>query len=268
MWGFSKKIGLALGSGTARGLAHIGVLKVLNREHVRIDCLSGASLGSLIGAVYALYEEPAVLEQEALKVDWFKLISYLHFGYGEGGLMDNKKVEDFIRHFVGQKNFHDLKIPLAIVAANLENGQEVIITEGPLFEAIRSSIALPFVLAPFSYSGHVFVDGGLLAPVPVAACRKLGATRILAVNLFGDLKSSFKKFSPGQLSPTFSSINSVIQSFFIMENKLARLESQQARVVIEPALGEVDWFDFTKAARCIALGEQATEEKLALIKKL
>lgn len=268
MFDFLRKIGLVLGSGTARGLAHIGVLKVLEREKIKIGWISGASIGALIGAIYSLNQDLAVLEKEVLKVDWFKVLSFLHLGYGHGGLMDSSKVEEFLRHFVGRKTFKDLKIPLAIAAVDLKTGEEIIFQEGPLFEAVRASIALPGLFTPLEFQSRVLVDGGLLLPMPVAACRKLGARKILGVNLFEDLADSFQKFNLSDIKGQTNTLNVGQQAFFIMENKLAQIENSQADLVISPALGKIDWFDFTRAREFIATGEQTASQNMAAIKKL
>lgn len=265
---FKKKVGLVLGSGTARGLAHIGVLKVFEKEKIHFDFLSGSSIGALIGAIYSLYQDVALIEKEVTKVDWLKVISFVHFGYGHGGLLDNQKVAEFIRHFVGQKTFRDLKIPLAIVAVDLEKGTPVIFRQGPLFEAIRASIALPGLFSPVKVNDRVLVDGGMISPLPLKACCELGAREIIAVNLFADLKNSFQKFLLFEEKGQLASVNVATQAFFIMENELANLEAREANLIIAPFIGRIDWFDFTQASQFIAAGEKAALEVIEQVKKI
>jgi len=191
-----KKIGLALGSGSARGLAHIGVIKVLEQEGIPIDVVAGTSIGALIGALYAAGLTPSQMEEIATKIDW-KTIGHLLFSpvVPGSGLIDGKKIADFIGEMILMEDIEDLKIPYGAVATDLSTGDEVIITKGKVIDAVQASISIPGVFAPYVYNDKVLIDGGIVNPVPVNVVRKLGADIVIAVYLVPNLKKGITFFS-------------------------------------------------------------------------
>jgi len=179
----TRKIGLALGSGAARGLAHIGVLKVLDREGIPIDFVAGTSAGALIGALYAAGISPMEIEEIALNIDRRKTISFFTPTISSSGLVDGSRIEKFIESILGRQNIGDLKIPFAAVATDLQTGEEIVITEGSLITALRASISIPGIFTPVKYKGRLLVDGGLVNPVPVSTTFNMGADIVIAVNV-------------------------------------------------------------------------------------
>lgn len=177
-------IGLALGSGV-RGLAHIGVLRVLEKEGIGIDFLAGTSMGAVIGAGYAAGLGTEYLEQEALRMaDRRRLVGLLDRSLPRTplGLLEGQKVEQYFAERLGHRNFGDLCIPLAVVAADLETGQEVIIESGAVAKALRASGSLPGVFVPASFNGRLLVDGAVLNPVPADVVRRMGAEIVISMD--------------------------------------------------------------------------------------
>ena len=180
----APKIGLALSGGAARGLAHIGVLKALEEESIPIDMIAGASAGALIGACYAKERNAATLEEIALGVDWKKLARLVdpNLIFLWKGFVQGQKVESFISSIIGDAKFEDLEIPFAVVAADVESMEEVIINKGPVIEAVRASISMPVIFTPVKWGNRFLIDGGVINPMPVNVVRNMGAEVVIAVN--------------------------------------------------------------------------------------
>ena len=181
-----KKIGLVLGSGSARGWAHIGVIRALAEAGIRVDCVAGTSIGALVGAVYASGKIDT-LEDVALQLDWRQIVSFLDVVFPKSGLIDGEKVADFIRSHVQEKNIEDLPFPFRPVSTDLATGREVVIQDGDLIEAIRASISVPGIFTPVRKNGMILADGGLVNPVPVSVAKEMGADFVIAVDLNHDI---------------------------------------------------------------------------------
>lgn len=182
------KVGLALGSGSARGLAHIGVIKALIEEGIHIDYIAGTSIGALIAAVYAGGGLDQ-LEEFLHTVDWKMIASYADFVFPRVGLIQGDKINGFIERFLPVKTFEETNIPFTAVATDLVTGEEVLFKEGNLARAIRASISMPGVFQPVKYNGTYLVDGGLVNPVPANIVKAMGADFIIAVDLSMDVAS-------------------------------------------------------------------------------
>ena len=178
-----KKIGLALGSGSAKGLAHIGVLKVIDEEKIPIDFIAGTSIGALIGVVYASGLSTGEMEEIALNIDKKQITSFFTPTIPYSGLVEGKRITEFIKSIIGNPNIEDLKIPFAAIATNVLNGRKVMITKGSAVEAVRASISIPGIFTPCKHNGDFLVDGGLVDPVPVNCVRDMGADYIIGVNV-------------------------------------------------------------------------------------
>ncbi len=185
------KIGLVLGSGSARGWAHLGVLRALAEANIKIDLVVGTSIGALVGAIYAA-GQIALLEEAALNMNWRRIVSFLDVVLPRSGLIDGKKIETFFRGHVQGTRFDDLRLPFAAVATDLRSGSPVVLKSGDLIEAVRASISIPGIFTPVISDGRVLVDGGLVEPVPVTVARNLGADRVIAV----DISHAMKKQDP------------------------------------------------------------------------
>jgi len=181
-----RKIGLALGSGSARGWAHIGVIKALTEVGVRVDYVAGTSVGAVVGAVYAS-GRIAALEDVVLQLDWKQIASFLDIVFPKSGLIDGNKIADFIRRHVEAKKIEDLPLPFCALATDLATGGEVAIQEGDIIEAVRASISVPGIFTPVRKDDMILVDGGLVNPVPVSMVREMGADFVIAVDLNHDI---------------------------------------------------------------------------------
>jgi NTE family protein len=176
-----KKIGLALGSGAARGLAHIGVLKVLAQEQIPIAAVSGTSIGALIGALYAAGVPVSEMEEIAKSVDWKKIARWVDPRVPVSGLIDGKRITRFFEELLPVRNFSDLNIPLAMLATDVETGESIVLKQGDLLTALRASIAFPGIFSPVNIGDRFLVDGGLCHPVPAHILSTLGATAVIGV---------------------------------------------------------------------------------------
>jgi len=178
----SKNVGLALGSGSARGWSHIGVIRALTEAGVRVDYVAGTSIGALVGAVYASGEIDA-LEEVVLQLDWKKIAYLFDVVFPKSGLIDGKKVSVFIQNHVKKINIEDLPLPFCAVSTDLTTGDEVAISKGNIIDAVRASISVPGIFTPFKKNGKILVDGGLVNAVPVSVVRNMGADFVIAVDL-------------------------------------------------------------------------------------
>ncbi len=184
-----KTVGLVLGSGSSRGWAHVGVIEALEDAGIPVDMIAGCSVGSYVGAIYAS-GGLASLKAFILGMDGEKMFSYFDVVIPRSGLLDgNKKLREFLSGHTDAETFEDLKIPLKMVATDLESGDKVVMDSGNLFRALRASMSMPGLFAPVTVKGRWLVDGGLVDPVPVGVARAMGADVVIAVDLNSDLVS-------------------------------------------------------------------------------
>ena len=257
--GIGRKIGLALGSGAARGLAHIGVLEVLEKEGIPIDMIAGTSMGALIGALYA--QGKAVNEIKALAVDLapkrFALLA--DPALPKTGLVRGRKVESVLRSIIGDIEFKDLKIPFACVATDIGTGEEVVIKQGLVRDGVRASGSIPIILTPVKQQGRYLVDGALVNPVPVSVLRTMGADVTIAVNVVPD--NSVREVK----EPNIFSI--IMETIHIATSQALRSSLSETDIVIEPQVTSIGHFDFHRTQECILQGELATQDAIPEIKR-
>ena len=180
-----RKIALALGSGAARGWAHIGVIRALSEAGIRPDCVAGTSIGALVGAAYASGRIPS-LERVARELDWRKVVSLFDVVFPRSGLIDGRRIADSIRDHVEPGNIEDLPLPFCAVSTDLATGNEVVIKEGDVVRAVRASISVSGMFTPVRRGEMILVDGGLRNPVPVGVARRMGADYVIAVDVTQD----------------------------------------------------------------------------------
>ncbi|MFA3790232.1 patatin-like phospholipase family protein [Aliiglaciecola sp. SL4] len=181
------KIGLALGSGAARGWAHIGIIQALEELGIEVDVVAGCSIGAYVGAAYASNKlEP--LAQWASSLSEWQVLGLMGVGFRKGGLASGIKVFKALEENFCEREFEQLSKPLGVVATDLYSGKEVSFTQGPLAEAVRASCAIPALFPPIAFKGRWLVDGAVVNPVPVNLCRQLGADFVFAVNLSADFR--------------------------------------------------------------------------------
>ncbi|HET6144485.1 MAG TPA: patatin-like phospholipase family protein [Candidatus Acidoferrales bacterium] len=246
------RIGVALGGGFARGIAHLGVLNVLKQEKIPVDYLTGTSAGALMAISFASGHTLSEIERQA------RATRFQDFGNWKlswMGLASNQKLEHYPRKFLGVSTFEDLTVPLAIAATDLATGEAVYFSHGPLGPALRASCAYPGMFIPVEIDGRMLVDGFLAAPVPVDAARSIGAEIVIAV--FLEAANNRKP----------SSIVDVIGLSFAILQRHADLEWRRtADVTIEPAVKDFLWDDFERTSDLIAAGETAARAALPKIR--
>lgn len=245
------KIGLALGGGAARGFAHVGVIQVLEEAGIRPDFVAGTSAGSLVAAIYASGKNGAQLQrvaetmEEATIADWtLPLFSR--------GVLRGDALARYVNTQVSGKLIEDMPLSLGIVATDLNTGSDVLFQRGDTGTAVRASSAVPAVFQPVKISGHEYVDGGLVSPVPVRAARKMGAELVIAV----DISSA----PEGNLAG--GTLEILLQTFNIMGKSINTFELRDADVVIRPALNGVSSSDFSARKRSIEAGRKAMQQML------
>ncbi len=249
------KIGLALGSGGLRGMAHIGVLKVLAREKVPIDMVAGCSIGSLIGSLFCSGMDPELMGKLSRHL---KRSYWLDFVVPKMGIVAGDKLLETVRLLTKRQSFEQLLIPLAVVATDLTNGREEVFKTGNIADAVRASISVPGIFVPYELDNRVFVDGAVLNPTPIDVVKKMGADVVIAV----DLVHSNSVCSLGNM------FDVILQSIDIMERELCRHRQHHCDLVIRPELSHISPSDFEAVDECILAGEQATEAALDHIKEL
>jgi len=271
------KVGLALGGGGVRGLVHIGVLKIFERAHIPIDIIVGTSMGAVIGGSYALLGQSFTLEEKVLELLKRDEIARLEFLAAESRPEEKRKIveglitfvkelllwnlkgikrwiangaeiELLVRELVEEADFSQTRIPFACVACDLKTGEEIILKEGKMAEAIMASSSVPGVFPPVEIKGKLLVDGAMTSEVPVEAARKFGADFVIAVN--AESKIFHSKFRHG--------MDILFQSDEIRSHELIRLKLKMADFVIQPWIENISWAAFSKGEQCIREGEKAT----------
>ncbi len=328
-------VGLVLGGGAALGMAHVGVIRVLERENIPIDIVVGSSMGALIGSLWTMGKTADELEfiaNEFKKMSsLFKLVdppilpivsvlfvSFVLFQFGSGftkgivfiltililaglsaafsGLVQGRKINSWLRSKLGKAMFSDTKIPFRAVAYDLVHREELVIDRGSLVDAVTQSIAIPGVIQPIQNSQQVIIDGGVLNPLPTNVLRRMGITKIIAINVLqspahvaqgneNDLKQlqleakipfhvdplrfiqfRIHKSVTAMFTPNISDI--IVQTLQATEYLIAEQSSKEANVVIHPNLVGIKWFELYKVDELIRLGEEAAMQQLDAIKRL
>ena len=233
-----KKIGLALGSGSARGWAHIGVIRALNDAGIQLDYVAGTSIGALVGAVYASGNIDS-LEEVVLKLDWKQIAYFLDVVFPKSGLMDGNKLADFIRTHVEEINIEELPLPFSAISTNLATGSEVVIQKGDIIEAVRASISVPGIFTPVRKDGTILVDGGLVNPVPVSVVRKMGADFVIAIDLNHDIvgKKGISKTSVA--NSTAPALGAGLGRSFLKKSKILDAINKRFETGALPALKQI-----------------------------
>lgn len=248
-------IGLALGGGFARGIVHVGVLKVLEQENIPVRFVAGTSVGALIGAAYCSGTTPEELEQIAARVRFRDLARWTLSRYG---FATNLRMISFLAKILKVKTFEELRIPLAITATDFGTGEGVVFTEGPLADPVRASCAYPGVFLPVKVNGRLLVDGMLAHSLPSQPVRDMGADRVIAVNL----KSSWSSNAgPRHLFDVIG------QCFSIAQDMSCNHSKKCADIVVEPDVTGYRYDDFEHSAELVRIGESATRAVLPEIRR-
>ena len=256
----SKKpvVGLALGAGAARGFAHVGVIKALEAQGIRPDLVVGSSAGSVIAALLASGATGNDLNRLALNLDEATIADWgLPFAGRFGGLIKGDALQNMVNREVQNKTIEQMRIPLGIVATDLQSGKGVLFRSGNTGQAVRASCSVPGVFQPTVIGNKEYVDGGLVAPVPVSYARQMGATIVIAVNISSEPAHQ-------DASGTFGILQHTIA---IMQSSINQFELKSADIVITPQLKQMSSGDFRSRNAAILAGEAAAQEQMALIKE-
>ncbi|MCS1351372.1 patatin-like phospholipase family protein [Mechercharimyces sp. CAU 1602] len=249
------KVGLALGAGGARGLAHIGVIKVLVDAGIPIDYIAGSSMGSLVGSIYASGFPIHMAEQLAVNL---KRKVWLDFTIPKKGLLSGEKARELVRLLTKKKRLEELDIPTAVVATDLTQGKRVVFTHGPTDEAVRASISIPGIFEPVRQGEQVLVDGGVIDRVPISVVREMGADLVIAVDVHPRSPST-------QINTIFDVI---LESIILMEREILSERILDADVIIHPDMDRISATAFTEAKTCIARGVEAATIQVERIQHL
>jgi len=293
------KIGLALGSGSARGWAHIGVIRALEEEGIKPDVVTGCSVGSLVGAAYA-GGHLEILDKWVRRLTFWDVVKLLDVKM-MGGLIEGENLMSSFEDKIKNVNIESLPLPFAAVATDLASGREVWLQKGALPDAVRASIALPGLFSPFKSDGHWLVDGGLTNPVPISLCRAMGADVIIAVNLNSDIvgrhlksqeerKKEIKEEDRDLFNQVLKKINASLleaklgnwrssksnsdsvpglfevmaSAINIMQDRItkSRMAGDPPDVLLSPRLGELGLLEFDRADEAIAEGYDSVRRML------
>ena len=249
-------IGIALGGGVARGMAHVGVLRELEKNGIPIDLIAGTSAGALAGACYAAGMTPDEIEHLACTMTWNDLgrvtVSRL-------GFYNSERTESFLKKTLPVNRFDQTRIPLGIVATDLQAGKMVVFTDGDIPLAVRASCAIPCYFIPVMVNGRMMVDGGVVGHLPASVARAMGADIVIAV----DVNSEGRPIPPPNNIFTIMS-----QSLSIMGRSSVTYLYQDADVIIRPRVGDFPPDDLSKARELIKAGEEAARRTMPAIKRL
>ncbi len=279
IFGRETRLGLVLGSGGARGLAHIGVLTVLKEAGIPIHCIAGTSAGALIGGLYSAGNTPQALEELFGDISISETARLLIPSLSRGGLVDGKRIKRLIKPYTREKAIEELSPRFACVATDLYSGKRVVFRRGDLLESIRASISIPGVFTPVICGDRVLVDGGVVDPLPVGLAFEMGATFVIAVRvnrqdaggrsdddqdecIFQGHESKESEREKKGLTPPVLEI--ILSTTSIYERRLSELNVGKPgkRMIIEPALAGIEILDFHKGRRAIDAGAKAMRERL------
>jgi NTE family protein len=255
-------VALALGGGAALGWAHIGVIKALTARGVTIEAVAGTSIGAVV-AVCVAGGKLAVLEDIARKATGLTVLRYLDVHFKGGGMLGGRIIErELLSHF-GDMTLEELPMPCATLAADLITGDTVTLRTGPIVEAVRASLAIPGIFTPVRRGEALLADGGLVAPVPVAAARSLSTATVIAVNLQGDYPARARAVTqqPGSKRPPSTlKVSRASLGLLLTTLSRAQLALEPADIVLAPKVGHIDVGDFTRASELIRLGAAAVAD--------
>ena len=296
----NRSAGLALGSGGARGLCSIGVLLWLKEHDVRVECVSGSSIGSIIGGAFAAGYTPEYMKEIATSVGWKDYMSVVRLSFGGKSILEWKKIENILRSDLGDKKIEDLGMPFACVASDIDSGREFVFREGDLVKAMSASACMPGIFPPVKAMGRHLVDGEILNPVPIDLAKELGAKRVIGVNACRSVFPERMSHNAGRIGllekvddwmresaagkPFLSSISPGKWKALVEKEKTGRrrrnimdvftdsLAIATARILaltelktgphlmINPAVGAFQTFDFDRAGEIIDIGYEETEK--------
>ncbi len=249
-------ISLALGGGFARGFAHLGVIRVLEAEHIPITCIAGTSVGSILGAAYA---SGAPLDRIIAVCREVRLKDFSRWSISKMGLASNERMGELIRKWFRALRFEQMRIPLAVVATDLGSGEPYVFRSGEVVDAVRASCAYPGMFQPVIHNGHCLADGGLVAPVPTQAAAEMGGGCVVGVNV------GFNNWNGSAPKNVFQVVARAINA---AQKHHERAWERFADLVIEPDVRSIEWDSFERADESIRAGEDAARRALPRLREL
>ncbi|MBI4051271.1 MAG: patatin-like phospholipase family protein [Elusimicrobia bacterium] len=248
------KVGLVLSGGGARGFAHVGAIEVLERGGFPIDVVAGTSIGAIVGSVYANGASVEKMREMVKKARFDQGTNLNSFGllrlFLVESLLSTKKMESYIRSHIGDKQFHELKKPFACVAMDLKTGERILFKEGRVAPAVRASMNLPGLFKPVEYRHRYLVDGGVVDYIPVDAAKSLGAQYVIASVTEGD-------YTQAPITNVLLSLQQVID---IRGALLSNASRRKANFIVEPSVGDIDFYQFERSEESVERGVLATQE--------
>lgn len=292
-----RLVGLVLGSGAAYGLAHIGVLRVLEQEKIPVDVIAGSSIGALMGSLWAAGYDSYEIEKIARSLDkrnvFFKLLGFGDISAPFMGFFKGKKIVKFLAQYFKDMSFQDLKIPVKITASDLLTSEEVVFESGSVLNALRATISIPGFFRPFSHRGGFLLDGGVVNPLPIKTLSAMGVRKIIAVNVLPGPKDLIQRNEIRRASVhhslqqkkswkwslrkavdrlerryTGNIFNVIMNTIQFMEFEIAHMQSSDADIFIHAAVPDAHWIEFFSPDKFIAEGMRKAQEQLAGIKQL
>jgi NTE family protein len=244
-----KRIGLALGGGAVLGAAHIGVLRALDEEGIQIESITGTSIGAFIAALYAFGFTPNEIEEKIANLNW---LDAAEFSFSQFGLLSNRKLGDTLKKTLGDVDFEDAEIPLAVVATDIEACRKVVLKKGSVAKSVMASACIPGIFIPIELDGKMLVDGGLVENVPISPLKKMGVNMIVGVDL--NAKRKYKK--PEDL------IDVLANALDLAIDNATRIQSEEADILIAPEVGTYNRTDVEKVHDLVKEGYDTAKASL------
>lgn len=280
------RVGLALSSGAARGLSHIGAIQVLEENGLEVDVVVGSSIGAYIAAIWGAGYDGRSMEQFARELEGYRglwSLMDLSFFPRRGFLLTNR-LRRRLEHTIGSRHFSDLERPIRVVATGLDSLESTVFSSGDVVEAVLASVAIPGVCVPVDVEGIPYVDGGICAPLPVDVLREMGIQKIIAVNTIAtpeaiqicemERAKNARPSWPGRVNSWINlfakgnAFDTILRSIHAGQTRLAEMSCREADIVLRPYVCEGRWMDFGNSAQFIAMGREAAEEQLPALRAL
>lgn len=257
------KIGLALGSGGARGLAHIGVIKALVKNNIEISYITGSSAGALIGGLYAATGDINKVEELVSEINFKKFVTIFSDIFKKKGVFAGNRAEKYLDKLLNGIDISQTKIPFKVATTDIIEGRTIILQQGNLAKVIRASTSIPFVFKPVEIEGKFLVDGAVSTPIPVEAVKKMGADKTIAVNLY--YYPAEKRARDLKEASAFLVGRSSLQ---LLLYNLAKYNEKEADIVINPQIPYLSMVTFMHGKKYVKKGEEAVERKMEEIRKM
>lgn len=250
----NPKVGVALGSGAARGMANLGVLQVFTEENIPVDLLAGTSAGAVVASLYASGADLRFIERMLDELDWLDLTSLT---ITRRGLISSDKIHSMLKMLTKGQNFEDLPIPIAVVATDLITGEEIVIDSGSIADGVRASLSIPGVFVPVVSGKKLLVDGALVNPVPADVCYQMGADFVIAVDV-----------GPGPLRSKIRNLPEVIiQTIDILTRQVARNQRSPVDIMLKPDLSDITLTELNRSSEIVERGREVALANLDKIKR-